>query len=350
MRKILYSLVLLAIMLVPAFPAYAQGSPGNGRVVIGQDFTLKSGDTLNGDLVVIGGQATIEKDAAVNGDVVVIGGSLQLDGKATGNAVVIGGVVAMGDSSSVAGDLVTIGGTSQRATGSQVGGNVVSNLPPPTINVPTRPISPQAEIPPVPPVPGTPVDFGPLGTIAGVLTWSIVLGVLALTLTLFLHPQLDRVAEAIVREPVANGAFGLLSVVGVVLALGVLILLSITLILIPVTVTLAIVLMVLIGLAWLFGMIALGMEVGDRIKKALHTTWEPALSAGIGAFALGITVGVIGSMIPCVGFLAQVLIGLVVVGAAVMTRFGTQPVLHALATPPAPATPSGPEAPLPPAS
>ncbi len=354
MRKILYSLVLLAIMLVPAFPAYAQGSPGNGRVVIGQDFTLKSGDTLNGDLVVIGGQATIEKDAAVNGDVVVIGGSLQIDGRASGNAVVIGGVVAMGDSSSVAGDLVTIGGTSQRAAGAHVGGNIVSNLPPPTINVPTRPITPpQAEIPPVPlvpPVPGTPVDFGPLGTIAAVIIQSIFLGLLALTLTLFLHPQLDRVAEAIVREPVANGAFGLLSVVGVLLALGVLILLSLTLILIPITVTVAIVLVVLIGLAWLFGVIALGMEVGDRIKRAFHTTWEPALSAGIGTFALGIAVGVIGGVIPCGGFLAQVLIGLVVVGAAVMTRFGTQPILRPLAAPPAPASPSGPEAPLPPAS
>src|SRR5512142_3133154 len=110
MRKILYSLVLLALFLLPAAPAFAQGGPGNGngRVIIGQDFTLKSGDSVNGDLVVIGGQVVIDQGATVYGDAVIIGGSLSMNGKTTGNAVVIGGVVNMGSTASVTGDLVTI--------------------------------------------------------------------------------------------------------------------------------------------------------------------------------------------------------------------------------------------------
>ena len=57
MRKFLYSLVLLAFLLLPAFPAYAQGTPGNGRIVIGQDFTLKSGETLNVGFPAVGHRA-----------------------------------------------------------------------------------------------------------------------------------------------------------------------------------------------------------------------------------------------------------------------------------------------------
>ncbi len=87
MRKILYSLLLLLLLLAPAIPAYAQGGPRDGKVIIGQDFTLNSGETLTGDLVVIGGQVTIEENASVNGDIVVIGGSLKMDGSSTGNAV-----------------------------------------------------------------------------------------------------------------------------------------------------------------------------------------------------------------------------------------------------------------------
>src|SRR5512142_409644 len=156
MRKIFFSLVLLALFLLPAAPAFAQGpgGGGNGRVIIGQDFTLKSGDTINGDLVVIGGQVVIEQGATVYGDTVVIGGSLNLNGKTTGSAVVIGGVMDMGAQSAVTGDLVTVGGTLQRAAGSQVGGNIVSNLQPPQIGVPGVPTAAQGTIPPIIPQPG----------------------------------------------------------------------------------------------------------------------------------------------------------------------------------------------------
>ncbi len=338
MRKFLYSVVLLAFLLLPAVPAYAQGTPGNGRVVIGQDFTLKSGDTLNGDLVVIGGQATLEQSAVANGDVVVIGGNLKLDGKTSGNAVVIGGVAALGAVSSVGGDLVAIGGTLQRAEGSQVGGNVVTNLPPPTIRVP---VTPQAEIPPIPPSPSFHVNWGPIGTVASILIQAIGLAALAMLLALFLHPQLDKVAQAVTRQPLVSGSIGLLTLVVAPIALRILV---VTIFLIPV----AIAAVVLIVLAWLFGVVALGMEVGDRFTKAVHQTWEPVISTGVGTFLLGLGVGIV-NLVPCVGWLAPVLVGLVGLGAAVLTRFGTQAAWHPEALPPAaPAAPTAPAAPAPP--
>jgi hypothetical protein len=340
MKKILYSLLLLMLLLAPVAPAYAQGgNQGDGKVIIGQDFTLRSGETLKGDLVVIGGAVIIEENAIVNGNVGVIGGSLKMDGKATGDAVVIGGVVAMGEQAAVAGDLVTVGGTLQRAEGSKVGGNVVTNLPPPSLKLPVSPRVPNAEIPPIPPSPGVNFDFGAVGSAVGVVVWALLLAGLAMLLTLFLHPQLDRVAQAVTRQPFVSGSIGLLTAIVAPIAV---IILAVTILLIPV----ALAAVILLALAWLFGVVALGMEVGDRFTKAIHRTWEPVLSTGAGTFLLGLAVGLV-NQVPCVGWLAPIIVGLVGLGAAVSTLFGTRPLAPALLAPPPPPV-SGTEEPIPP--
>ena len=97
MKKLLYALPILILLLWPIAPVYAFTGNLDGRVVFGQSFTLQSGQTLDGDLVVFGGEATIEENATVKGNVVIIGGSLTMNGSATGDAVVIGGLMTMGD-------------------------------------------------------------------------------------------------------------------------------------------------------------------------------------------------------------------------------------------------------------
>ncbi len=327
MKKLMYALVLLALLLLPARSAHALNHPLDGRVVIGQDFTLKSGDTLTGDLVVIGGEATIEAGATVNGDIVVIGGSLKLDGLATGDAVVIGGLAALGEKASLAGDMVTVGGSLQRAEGARIGGDVVTNLPPPTVQIPNLF---DASAPPLPPTPR--FDFaGPIWNLAvNLLILPLLLGSLAMFMMLFVHPQLDRVAQAAVAQPFMAGGIGLLTTFFV--APIALLVFAATVILIPVALTIPI----LLVLAWLFGVIALGVEVGDRFTKAIHRTWAPVLSAGVGTALLAIVVGSL-NLVPCVGFMAQVLVGLLGIGAVVITMFGTRPLLRpeTSVTPPA---------------
>ena len=64
MNKIIKSLtllVLLVLLLAPARPAYAQ-SGGPGKIIFGDNYTLKSGEKLNGDLVVFGGNVTVESE------------------------------------------------------------------------------------------------------------------------------------------------------------------------------------------------------------------------------------------------------------------------------------------------
>ncbi len=337
MKKIIYVLALLTILLLPARSVYAWNNVLDGRVVVGQGFTLKSGETLDGDLVVIGGEVTIENGALVKGDVVLIGGSLKLDGQVTGNAVVIGGVAAMGEKSQLGGDMVTVGGSLQRAQGAEIGGNVVTNLSP-TISIPAIPTNP----PSVPQVPLLEIRPSPFGQVFGILAQAILISVLAMTLMLFLHPQLDRVAQTIVSQPFMAGTIGFLTAMFAPIAL---VILVVTLILIPV----ALAGVFLLVLAWLFGMIAIGIELGDRFTKAIHQNWAPVLSAGLGTFMLMIIVGTVNT-VPCIGWLASVIVGLVGTGAVMMTMFGTRPV----AGPSVIASPSAPQpdstTPIPPAS
>lgn len=313
MKKLFATLALLTLLLLPVQSVFALGPAMDGRVIIGQNFTLKSGETLTGDLVIIGGQAVVESGAVVQGNAVVIGGNLQLDGQVDGDGVVIGGLISLGSQASLAGDAVTIGGTVQRAAGAQIGGNIISNFPPPTLQFPNTNAT---ETPPLPAQPRLQFDFGPLGSAVGVFFQAIGFGALAMLLTVFLHPQLDRVGQAAVRQPFVAGSLGVLTIIATVIAV---VILAVTLILIPV----AIATLLLLALAWLFGVVALGMEVGDRFTKAIHRSWEPVLSAGLGTFLLVIVVGTV-NLIPCVGWLAPVLIGMMGLGAAVITVFGTR--------------------------
>ncbi len=314
MKKLFYLLLVLVFLALPVGSVYAQSNTTlEGRVIIGQDFTLKSGETLNGDLVVIGGQAVIEQGAIVNGNIVIIGGSLQLDGQASGDAVIIGGLATLGAKATLAGDLVTLGGSLQRAESAEIGGNVISNLPAPTVQIPaisgTNPVT----------LPALRDNFNPIWTVTSILFWSVFLGALAMVLTLFLHPQLDRVANTIVKQPFMAGSLGLLTLfVGLIGGL----VLLVTLVLSPLAVAAAI----LIVLAWLFGVIALGMEVGDRFTKALHQNWAPVISAGFGTFLLAAVVGAFNTVF-CLGPLFSILVGMVGVGAVAMTLFGTRPAM-----------------------
>lgn len=320
--------LLLALLLLPTSNVLAQSSSGD-VLLFGQNYTLQSGDTLNGSLAVIGGNANIEEDAKVNGDVALIGGNLSITGDVDGDValvggnmtisgtvdgdiVIVGGQVLLTSTAVVDGNIATIGGSVQREPGAEVSGNVTHNAPP-TIDVPSVPT-----VPNVPNV-GTPevrVNVNPLWEIASVIGRALAVGFIGMLLTLFLQPQLDRVNSAIVRQPLIAGGYGLLAIIVAVIAIAIL---AITIILIPIAMLAALV----VPLAWLLGMVALGQEVGDRFTKAINQVWAPVLSTGFGTFMLVLLVGLVG-LIPCVGWLASFLATLTAIGGVAMTWFGTR--------------------------
>jgi hypothetical protein len=64
--KITTFFLLLALLFMPTASAHAQSSGGNDVFLLGQNYTLKNGETLNGSLAVVGGNAAIESGATVN--------------------------------------------------------------------------------------------------------------------------------------------------------------------------------------------------------------------------------------------------------------------------------------------
>jgi cytoskeletal protein CcmA (bactofilin family) len=311
---------LFALMFLAASPAHAQGpGPGNGgQVVFGQNITVESGETYNGDLVLFGGNVRIEKDAALNGDLFLTGGNLLSHGRVNGDIVVVGGQITLGETAVVAGDVVTIGGQIQRAEGARIEGEVVNNIAP-TIRIPNGRVPPSVPFVEAPRVVN--VSFNPFMQLARVFGSSVLVAFLGMLAALFFQERLNRVSQAVIVQPLMTSSIGLLTIVGLLVA-------GITIILLP----FALLGLIPLGFAWLFGVVALGQEIGERFAKALRQEWAPVLTAGFGTFLLMLVVSSIQAMndflpfMACVTWIIPVAIGLLAIGAVVVTRFGARPV------------------------
>jgi hypothetical protein len=178
-------------------------------------------------------------------------------------------------------------------------------------NLPDMPNLPNVPIAPV-------VDYGTNHLFDGmnVLVRALAIAALAMLVSVFLQPQIERVSQTIVNQPLVAGSFGLLTVFIAPLALVILI---VTILLIPV----ALVAALLLVLAWLFGVIAIGQEVGERFTKAINQTWAPVLTIGFGTFLLMLVGGSV-ALVPCVGWLAPFVIGLVGIGGVMLSWFASR--------------------------
>jgi len=310
-----WNILILVVMATALFWPGAVSARGllDDKVIFGGTFTLDADETLNGDLVVFGGTITLEADSTVNGDVVLLGGTVSANGAINGTLIGIGGSVALGDAARVSGDLVTVGATLNQAEGAQVIGQVLQELPAPfQISVPNetnfsddtfrRHISNSTS----PLLKGVWFFFR-------IFIWAAF----AVLLVLFFATEIDRVARAALAQPVITGGAGLLTLMllpFVVLAL------VITILGIPV----AFILLIVLGVAWLIGWVALGLEVGRRIAALFNQTWAPAVAAGVGTLVLYFVLGGFSLLISCVGWLPKTMVGMWGFGAAIVTYFGTR--------------------------
>jgi hypothetical protein len=309
--------------------------PDGDKLVMGGTFTLDEGESLNGNLVVMGGIAKLRDGSLVEGDVVVLGGTVSADGEIEGNVVAIGGLIELGSDALVEGDVVTVGGHVERDDGAVVEGNVVTGFPEPFPIV----------IPGVPgdiSVPSYDMHFNPVWDVLRgglwVLLRSFLWAVVAVLVVLFLPDHSERVAQTAVGQPLITGGLGLMTAI---VAPILLVVIAITIIGIPVSLVGAF----LLAVAWTFGVIALSMEVGKRLARMLNQEWALAVSAGVGAFLLTLVMNGVAELVSCIGWILPALIGMVGLGAVILTRFGTQ-----YYPPEAPVAPQAPAAPLPPAA
>lgn len=313
------SLILITLVILMAvFPgaAYAQTTGGDeGKFVFGGSYTLDSGDTLYGGLVVVGGSAELEEGSLVVGDVVIVGGSVEIYGEVDGNVIAIGGQAYLGEDSIVNEDLVTIGGTVQREEGALVRGAITAEMPE---GFDLNQFSPEAM--------NANRDwrtriwngFKPVGDMIMNVMQALAMAALAAVLALFLIKPMERVSQAVVLQPLPAGGLGILTVI-VLPAL--LLVLALTLILIP----LSLIGFLVLGAGFVFGWIAVGLEVGKRMEKMfkVEESWAPAVRAGIGTFTLSLLGFAVG-MIPCIGWILPVLVAMLSLGGVVLTLFGTR--------------------------
>lgn len=311
MKKFSYALlfVMLVALMVPV-TAFAAG-PGDGRVVLGTDFVLESGEILDGDLAVIGGTATLELDSVVTGTVAIIGGNLVAEGRVEGDMAIVGGNVRFGPEAILEGDLVSFGGNVNRGT-AQIQGEFITGD---ELDIPLTFTFDEVFT-------DIPAGFRPFmwesfgWSVIRYFFQSIMMAALAVLVMMFLPVQTRLVADTIVEQPVLAGAFGLLTVVVA----------PIVILLLIITLCFAIIgfgAIVVLVAAWVFGTVAIGLEVGQRLEKATSTEFQPLVAAGIGTLIFSLVVNGIG-FIPCIGWLAPFLFGVLGLGAVLMTRFGTR--------------------------
>jgi hypothetical protein len=326
LKRLFPALALAALLLALAAPA-ALAAPGlPDEIIVGEDYTLAAGQTLNGNLTVYGGNATLGAGSHVTGDVVMVGGNLDASGEIGGNVVMIAGDATLHDSAVVDGDLVTTGGDVQRDPGAVVKGHDINTFGP---RSPFNDFMSRAPF-------GHWLDLAGLGLsrLLRSFGWAITMGVLALLVLVFWPDQTARVGQAVMTAPFAAGGMGLLTFIAGGLLFSVLIL----------ALCLGFFGWLALGAAALFGWIALGSLAGTRLAAPLRlNNLHPAATGALGTFLLTLVVEFL-RVIPCLGALLAMVLASLGLGAVVLTRFGTRAYLRALppAPPPAPTPPAAP--------
>jgi len=302
-------LLLVSVTSVSAqTPGEETGKTITGdQIVLANTYRLETGDELIGNLAVIGGTATLEEGSTMTGDVFLSGGTLTLGGTVNGDFIAIGGALNIDDSAIVNGNISLIGATIKKSPLAEINGEITEQSPkffdfdlsnPDGIDLPFA------------------KQKTALEKMLGSALQALAMAALAVVLGLLFPEQIKRVASVATREPLVTGGVGLLTLV---IAPILLVLLAITVILIPVSILTA----MLLGLSILYGWIAIGQELGQRLATLFKTFWHPSIAAGIGTLILGLVTG-FADLIPCVGWIFGFLVGIFGLGAVVISRFGSE--------------------------
>jgi hypothetical protein len=304
--------------------AERRGKKQNDKVVHG-DVVVHANQPAR-DIVAIRGSIKVEPGAEVRDAVAVLGSVLLEPGARAREVVAIGGDVRLGPGAMVDQDAVSVGGDVVRDAGAEIGGEEVS------VGVPA--LSGLAGIV------GSRMMFGrehsPVFVVAQTLAKFLVyfaLGLLALSL---FPRRVDAVSASFTIHPWKSVFTGLLGVV-------VLPLLTILLVATIIGIPLVAVLGLLVLAAGILGFTALAFHIGRALPIELKR------GTIVLQLALGTAIVVLVTAIPFLGGMAWVAAALLVFGAALRSRLGSQTPALATTLPPGPPPPPPPAPPPAPA-
>ena len=115
MRIVKYILLFALAALVTAC---------SGRVITSGNFTLRGGETLNGDLTITSGNADLEVGSRVTGSIFMTSGDLIVGGEVDGDILMTSGDLDLQSDAHVHGDVTITSGDVSRAEGARVDGDV----------------------------------------------------------------------------------------------------------------------------------------------------------------------------------------------------------------------------------
>jgi len=111
-HKILFALIILL-------------TSGCATASTSGNYTLRSGNTLQGNLIITSGTATIEENSHVTGSIIMTSGNLFIHGEVDGNIVLSSGKITLGPTAIVHGGIKGASDEISQADGSQVGGQIM---------------------------------------------------------------------------------------------------------------------------------------------------------------------------------------------------------------------------------
>lgn len=301
MMKFRITLIFLICLLVTLpVAAYESG----GMVQFGSDLHIPEDMEVDGDAVTIFGD--LEIDGRIDGSAVAIFGDLNVTGDVE-DVVCVFGKVILHDGAKVNGDLVSVMGGIERLGNTIVSGDVTNVGPSFVINNKIIQYNKITRYFPMRFLYNDVYHWRFAGWFSG-LIFSILI---ALLLVHFILPNLEKINGVIIDDPLRIGLKGLLfSFLSIML----IVILSITIIGIPV----AMILGFLLWVANLVGIIAIELLIGKRIAEQMDKEVTPYMAVVIGVFAVQVV-----TILPVVGWLIKLILGVLGFGGIIQTKFGT---------------------------
>lgn len=341
-KLLVFALLAVFLLAVPgSVQAKSSVQVENGteytKFITNDVYTLKSGETLDGQIFAVDSTITLEVDSIVNGNVILINSDVTAAGLINGNIACVNCTGKVLDTAIIHGNIVNPTGKLEVSSKARVTGSSVSAGTAPSIQLtPVQSVQVRSQ-----------GELSMVSKILGGIFVVLALSALGVLVVLLFPKSTERVARASTANAGISWGAGILSVFVVIIGM---LILSITVILIPVAILAALVL----GIAVMYGWIALGYEIGTRIAGSANQKWPAPAAAGIGMIVINvIVVGFV--IIPswvgaCISALLIFVIAMFGLGAVVLTRFGTHEYPERSAVPSAPVAPLTPVPPVMPAA
>lgn len=230
-------------------------------IVMGGDLEIEEEATIHGDLTLYGGEIEVQRGATIEGTVRVYGGTIEIDGIVMGDLYVVGGEADLMDNAVIHGELKSVGGDIDRSSGSHVYGSVQRDYLADDDEDGFFGFSALHRLPFI----GGLFRFGEFFS----FFWQLILlGFVAFLLMTFIPKRIEEAEVYLAKDKLVLTA--VIGLTGLIVLPLVMILTTITLILIPLTILLILVYVAAI----LMGFVILGSILGRDLGRRMQLKWE----------------------------------------------------------------------------